>query len=221
LGTNHCLSSNLSHLFASGHSANLIWQAGIYVLNGVELPVARNPAFPKITATNLARKGGEEHRKAYSLSYLLQRALLRHWALPKSHTLTWWCAAESTYGRSCQTEGLGKEDAELLVYLVDEEMDIYIGIRRCLPPWFCRPNPFSYLGVVAVVYRTEKDRKKGRKTLPYIPMYGELRKRGLGLFLGRQLFPSRLTDLLYKLNRGVSQGFELHRVTRRVCDMVY
>jgi hypothetical protein len=83
----------------------------------------------------------------------------------------------------CQTKGLGKEDAELLVYLVEEEKDIYIGIRRCLPPWFCRPNPFSYLG----------DRKKGRKTLPYIPMYGELRKRGLGLFLGRQLFPSRLT----------------------------
>jgi hypothetical protein len=50
----------------------------------------------------------------------------------------------------CQTEGLGKEDAELLVYLVNEEMDIYIGIRRCLPPWFCRLNPFSYLGVVAV-----------------------------------------------------------------------
>jgi hypothetical protein len=35
---------------------------------------------------------------------------------------------------TCQTEGLGKEDAELLVYLVNEEMDIYIGIRRCLPP---------------------------------------------------------------------------------------
>jgi hypothetical protein len=76
-------------------------------------------------------------------------------------------------------------------------MDIYIGIRRCLPPWFCRPIPFSYLGVVAVVYRTrKKDRKKGRKTLPYIPRYGELRKRGLGLFLGRQLFPSRLTETL-------------------------
>jgi hypothetical protein len=55
--------------------------------------------------------------------------------------------------RICQTEGLRKEDAELLVYLVEEEKDIYIGIRRCLPPWFCRPNPFSYLGVAAVVYR--------------------------------------------------------------------
>jgi hypothetical protein len=32
------------------------------------------------------------------------------------------------------------EDAELLVYLVNEEMDIYIGIRRCLPPWFCRAD---------------------------------------------------------------------------------
>jgi hypothetical protein len=64
---------------------------------------------------------------------------------------------------SCQTEGLRKEDAELLVYLIDEEMDIYIGIRRCLPPWFCRPNPFSYLGVVAVVYRTEKRQKEGSK----------------------------------------------------------
>jgi hypothetical protein len=34
--------------------------------------------------------------------------------------------------------GSWKEDAELLVYLVKEEKDIYIGIRRCLPPWFCR-----------------------------------------------------------------------------------
>jgi hypothetical protein len=58
------------------------------------------------------------------------------------------------------------EDAELLVYLVEEEMDIYIGIRRCLPPWFCRAD---------------------------LPPCGELRKSGLGLFLGRQLFRSRLT----------------------------
>ena len=28
----------------------------------------------------------------------------------------------------CQTVGLRKEDAELLVYLVDEEKDIYIGV---------------------------------------------------------------------------------------------
>jgi hypothetical protein len=60
----------------------------------------------------------------------------------------------------CQTESLSEEDAELLVYLVNEEMDIYIGIRRCLPPWFCRPNPFGRLGVVAVVYRTEKTERR-------------------------------------------------------------
>jgi hypothetical protein len=53
----------------------------------------------------------------------------------------------------------------LLVYLVDEEMDIYIGIRRCLPPWFCRLNPFSYLGVVAVVYRTGKKTERRGKRL--------------------------------------------------------
>jgi hypothetical protein len=28
----------------------------------------------------------------------------------------------------CQTEGLWEEDAELLVYLVDEEKDVYIGV---------------------------------------------------------------------------------------------
>jgi hypothetical protein len=65
----------------------------------------------------------------------------------------------------CQTESLRKEDTELLVYLVEEENDIYIGIRRCLPPWFCRPNPFSYLGVVAVVYRTGKKTERRGKRL--------------------------------------------------------
>jgi hypothetical protein len=35
------------------------------------------------------------------------------------------------------------EDAELLVYLAEEENDIYIGIRRCLPPWFCRAESFQ------------------------------------------------------------------------------
>jgi hypothetical protein len=40
------------------------------------------------------------------------------------------------------------EDAELLVYLVDGEKDIYIGVhRRCLPPQTCRPSPFSYLDI--------------------------------------------------------------------------
>jgi hypothetical protein len=47
-------------------------------------------------------------------------------------------AVGTTRAHNCQTEGLSEEDAELLVYLVNEEMDIYIGIRRCLPPWFCR-----------------------------------------------------------------------------------
>jgi hypothetical protein len=43
------------------------------------------------------------------------------------------------YGLGHVSEDLSDgEDAELLVYLVNEEMDIYIGIRRCLPPWFCR-----------------------------------------------------------------------------------
>jgi hypothetical protein len=51
-------------------------------------------------------------------------------------------------------------EALLVVYLTEEEKDIYIGIRRCLPPWFCRPNPFSHLGVVAVVYRTEKTERR-------------------------------------------------------------
>jgi hypothetical protein len=44
------------------------------------------------------------------------------------------------------------EDAELLVYLVNEEIDIYIGIRRSLPPWFCRR-----------VYRTGKEAKRKGK----------------------------------------------------------
>jgi hypothetical protein len=35
-------------------------------------------------------------------------------------------------------------------------------------------------------------------------MYGELRKRGLGLFLGRQLFPSRLT-VAYNRNAAYAQ----------------
>jgi hypothetical protein len=43
------------------------------------------------------------------------------------------------------------EDAELLVYLVDEEMDIYIGVRRTPPRTYpaghSPAEPFSYLGV--------------------------------------------------------------------------
>jgi hypothetical protein len=43
------------------------------------------------------------------------------------------------------------KDAELLVYLVDEEMDIYIGVRRTPPRTYpaglCPAEPFSYLGV--------------------------------------------------------------------------
>jgi hypothetical protein len=38
------------------------------------------------------------------------------------------CVIRSDVHGICQTEGLGKEDAELLVYLVDEEIDIYIGV---------------------------------------------------------------------------------------------
>jgi hypothetical protein len=43
-------------------------------------------------------------------------------------------AVGTTRAHNCQTEGLRKKDAELLVYLINEEMDIYIGIRRYLPP---------------------------------------------------------------------------------------
>jgi hypothetical protein len=43
------------------------------------------------------------------------------------------------------------EDAELLVYLIDEEMDIYIGVHRTPPRTYpaghSPAEPFSYLGV--------------------------------------------------------------------------
>ena len=43
------------------------------------------------------------------------------------------------------------KDAELLLYLVDEEMDIYIGVRRTPPRTYpaghSPAEPFSYLGV--------------------------------------------------------------------------
>jgi hypothetical protein len=43
------------------------------------------------------------------------------------------------------------EDAELLVYLIDEEMDIYIGVRctppRTYPAGHSPAEPLSYLDV--------------------------------------------------------------------------
>ena len=43
------------------------------------------------------------------------------------------------------------EDAELLVYLINEEMDIYIGVRctppRTYPAGHSPAKPLSYLGV--------------------------------------------------------------------------
>jgi hypothetical protein len=44
---------------------------------------------------------------------------------------------------SCQTVGLRREDAELLVYLVDEEKDIYMGVLVvvCHPLSRVQPNP--------------------------------------------------------------------------------
>jgi hypothetical protein len=81
------------------------------------------------------------------------------------------------------------EDAELLVYLVDEEMDIYIGVLvLVLPP--CQPGT-AQLGPSATsvspnlyelvngghsVAYIEQKRKKDLDTLPYIPMYGKLLK---------------------------------------------
>jgi hypothetical protein len=97
--------------------------------------------------------------------------------IPKDHVLV----------TPCQTV----KDAELLVYLVDEEKDIYIGVRplppRICPAGHCPAESVSYLGVAESLrtskwrphrglYRTKKDRKKDLDTLPYIPMYGELLK---------------------------------------------
>jgi hypothetical protein len=59
-------------------------------------------------------------------------------------------------------ESGGVEDAELLVYLVEEETDIYIGHK--------------------------KQKKKDLDTSPYIHNVRQTPKRGLGLFLGRQFF---------------------------------
>jgi hypothetical protein len=86
------------------------------------------------------------------------------------------------------------EDAELLVYLVEEEKDIYIGVLvawfTTLPAGHSPAESLSYLGVAESLrtgkwrphrglYRTERTkRKKDLDTLPYILMYGKLLKRG-------------------------------------------
>ena len=84
------------------------------------------------------------------------------------------------------------EDAELLVYLVDEEMDIYIGVLAvALPP--CQPGTAqldpSATSVSPNLYELangghsmanieqEKQRKKDLDTLPYIPDVRQTPKR--------------------------------------------
>jgi hypothetical protein len=83
------------------------------------------------------------------------------------------------------------EDAELLVYLAEEEKDIYTGVRplpaRTSPAGLCPAESLSYLGVAESLrtgkwrphrglYRTKKDRKKDLDTWQYILTYGELLK---------------------------------------------
>ena len=93
-------------------------------------------------------------------------------------------------------------NAELLVYLVEEEKIVYIGGCH-LPPRTCSAGlspaeSFSYLAVTESLrtgkwrprrglYGIEKDRGKDLETLPYIFRCTANSEKGLGLFLGRQL----------------------------------
>jgi hypothetical protein len=111
-----------------------------------------------------------------------------------------------------------ERNAELLVYLVEEEKDVYIG--GCpVPPRPCSAGlspaeSFSYLAVAESLrtgkwrprrglYGIEKDRGKDLETLPYIFRCTANSEKGLGLFLGRHLFLDsrrrrcRLFTLLY------------------------
>jgi hypothetical protein len=97
--------------------------------------------------------------------------------------------------------GLRREDAELLVYLVDEEKDIYIGVRP-LPPRTCpaRDSPaesLSYLSVAESLrtgkwrphrglYRTKRRQEKRSRYFAVHPRCTTNSEKGLGLFLGRQ-----------------------------------
>ena len=80
-------------------------------------------------------------------------------------------------------ESFRKENAELLVYLVKEEKDIYIGVcpvpPRTCPAGLSPAESLSYLGVAESLrtgkwwprrslYETEKNRGKDLDTLPYI-----------------------------------------------------
>jgi hypothetical protein len=80
----------------------------------------------------------------------------------------------------CQTEGLRKEDAELLVYLVNEEMDIYIGVLVVV----CHLGPVGrILSATSVLspwsIEQEKRQKEGAKDFTVHPDVRRTPEKGL------------------------------------------